>query len=209
MEIKKQIRYLNDMKMVLYDQKWAKTAANFPLYYMYRGLNRKNGLRCDITLIPPRLLGKEFVKTKGHEHTNQYGEVYKVLQGKAIYLIQKWKKNKIDDVYAVKAKKNDVVVIPPFYGHITINPAKKALKEANWVAEKCQNVYNLFEKKQGGCYFYTKAGWIKNKNYGTIPKLRFKKPLNPVRKAKILKALESLKFSNGVKSLPRNLDFLK
>src|SRR3989344_1053086 len=92
-------RYLFDMKKVLCDKKWAKNAPNFELYYMYRGVEKKKGLRRDITVIPARLLGKEFVKTKGHEHSDDYGEIYSVLSGEAIYLLQKYQKNKIVDVY--------------------------------------------------------------------------------------------------------------
>ena len=206
---KPEIRYLEDLKMVLYDKKWAKNAPNFPVYYMYRGIKQKGDLRYDITVIPPRMLSQEFTKTKGHEHSNKYGEVYIILKGQAIYLIQKWKKNRVDDVYAVKARRGDIVVIPPYYGHITINPVKEELKEANWISKKCKNIYNLFEKKRGACYYYTKRGWAKNKNYKKIPKLRFEKPLNPVRKAKVLKAIEALKFSNEVKKIPKDLDFLK
>jgi len=185
---KPDVRCLNDMKAVLYDQAWAKKAPNFKLYYMYRGLKRKNGLRYDITVIPPRLLGKEFVKTKGHEHNKNYGELYIVLQGKAVYLLQKYQNNQVKDVYAVKAKKGEVVIIPPRYSHVTINPSKKeTLKEANWLDEKCRNIYDLFVKKQGACYYYTKQGWTKNKKYDRVPKLRFKRPL---------------------KKIPKNLDFL-
>ena len=186
---KPDIRFLYDMREVLYDQEWAKKASNLELYYMYRGIKTKNGLRYDITAIPPKMLGKEFVKTKGHDHSGKYGEVYTVLEGQAIYLIQKYKKNKIEDVYAVKAKKGESVMVPSYYGHITINPLKKKeLIEANWLCEKCKNIYNLFEKKQGACYYYLKSGWIKNKNYSSAPKLRFEKPL---------------------KKIPKNLTFLK
>jgi len=176
------------MKQVLYDKEWLKKAPNFPLYYMYRGIKRKGELRYDITVIPPRMLGKEFVKTKGHEHSENYGEIYIILSGKAIYLIQKYQKGEIKDVYAIRAKRSDIVVIPPKFGHITVNPGHHKLKEANWCNERCKNIYDLYEKKQGACYYYTKSGWIKNKNYGKIPKLRFKKPL---------------------KSMPQNLNFLK
>ncbi|MCD6500445.1 glucose-6-phosphate isomerase [bacterium] len=196
---KPDIRFLNDMKEVLFDGKWAKKASNFELYYMYRGIKKKNGLRYDITIIPPRMLGKEFVKTKGHEHLGKFGEIYIVLEGEAIYLMQKRENEKIKDVYVVRAKKGDIVVIPPFYGHVTINPSKKTLKMANWVAEKCKSSYDLFEKKRGACYFAIaqklkvknkklKIKWIKNKNYKNVPKLSFEKPL---------------------KRMPRNLDFLK
>lgn len=186
---KPDVRFLDDMKSVVFDKKWAKNAPNSELYYMYRGIKKKNGLRYDITVIPPRMLGKEFVKTKGHEHTGNYGEVYIILKGEAIYLIQKYKNNQIKDVFAVKAKKDNAVVIPSGYGHITINPSKRELVEANWLDKNCRNIYDLFIKKRGACYYYTKNGWIKNKNYKKIPKLRFEKPLK--------KLPQSLNFLHG------------
>ncbi|MDO8436360.1 MAG: glucose-6-phosphate isomerase family protein, partial [bacterium] len=164
------------------DKKWAKTAPNLELYYMQRGVKKKDGLRYDITVIPSKMLGKEFVKTKGHEHSENYGEIYTVLEGTALYLVQEYKDKKIKDVYAVKAKKGEAVIIPPGYGHVTINHAKKKLVEANWLDEKCKNVYDLFVKNEGACYFYTKNGWIKNKNYKFAPKLRFEKPLKKAPK---------------------------
>jgi len=184
-----EIRHLNDMKEVLCDQKWVKNAPNFELYYMYRGVKKKNGLRYDMTVIPPLMLGREFVKTKGHRHAGTDGEIYIVLKGQALYLLQKYIDDKIADVYAVRAKKGEVVVIPPYYGHITINPSKKeTLKEANWVSETCKNLYDSFVEKQGACYWFTERGWIKNAKYDKIPKLRFEKPLKKWQ-PKLLKQL--------------------
>ncbi|MCK4781774.1 hypothetical protein KAS79_02495 [Candidatus Parcubacteria bacterium] len=174
------------MKLVLYDQDWAKTAPNLELYYMHRGVRTKDNLRYDITIIPAMMLGTEFIKTKGHRH-QKYQELYTILEGKAIFLLQKINNNKIEDVYMVKARKNEIVIIPSLYDHITINPLKKELKLANWISSKCKSDYKFIEKKKGACYFYTKKGWIKNKNYKNIPKLRSEKPL---------------------KSIPKNLDFL-
>jgi len=179
---KPDIRYLNDMKEVLYDKKWAKTAPNLELYYMYRGVKKKKGLRYDITIIPPLMLGQEYVKTKGHEHKGNFSEIYIVLQGQAFYLVQKRKNNQVEDVYAVKAEKGQSVIIPSGYGHITINSSDKELVEANWLDESCKNIYDLFVKKQGACYYFTKRGWVKNKNYKKVPKLRFKKPLKSTPK---------------------------
>lgn len=185
---KPEIRYLYEMKDVIYDKEWLKRTPNLALYYIWRGVKKKKGLRYDITVLPARMLGEEFVKTKGHEHSNKYSELYIVLQGEAIYLLQKGEKERVVDVYAVKAKKGEMVIIPASYGHLTINPSRKDLKEANWISENCQNRYGLFEKMGGACYFYTKSGWIRNKNYKKVPKLRFEKPL---------------------KKIPKNLDFLK
>jgi len=202
---KPDIRHLYDMKEVIYDKEWLKTASNTELYYMYRSVKKKNGLVYDITVIPPRMLGQEFIKTKGHEHyQGTFQELYIVLKGQAIFLAQKQKRGKveedksssppfadareIEDVFAVQAKKGEVVIIPEHYGHVTINPSQEILEMANWVDEKCKGVYDLFEKMQGACYYYTQSGWLKNKNYKQVPELRFEKPL---------------------KSIPSNLNFLK
>ncbi len=189
-KIEPDIRYLYDLKSVVYDKEWLEKSENFELYYMYRGLKQKDDLRYDITVIPPKLLGKEFVKTKGHYHPQQFGELYIVLSGKAFYLMQKIdSKGLIQDVYAVEAKEKEYVVIPPQYGHITINHGQKTLKMANWVHQGFQSTYSLIEKNKGGAYYYLKNhGWIKNNNYKKIPPLRFEKAL---------------------KSMPKNLSFLK
>ncbi len=181
-KIKPAIRRLKDLKQVIYDKNWLNKARDFPVYYMYRGVKEENGLRYDITVIPPKMLGEEFTKTQGHHHRGKYGELYTILQGEAIYLMQRFENKKITDVFVVRAKKGESVVIPSGYAHITINPTRKVLKMANWISEKCQSVYGLIGKKRGACYFYTKKGWIKNKNYGNVPSLRFKKPLKTVPK---------------------------
>lgn len=85
MGIETEIRYLDDMKMVIYDKAWAKTAPNFEVYYMERELEEKDGLRYDITTIPPNMLGQEYVKTKGHYHIGRYQEIYIVLEGEGIF----------------------------------------------------------------------------------------------------------------------------
>jgi len=172
------VRRLYALKEVLYDQEWLKNAKNEHLYYMYRGVDRKDKLRYDITVILGKMLGKEFNKTKGHYHPNKYGELYIVLEGKAFYLMQKINnKEEIDDLYIVKAKKGDHVIVPPGYGHITINPEKEDLKMANWVYEEFDSIYKPIEEKKGAAYYYTTEGWIENKNYQKNIKIKFKKPL--------------------------------
>jgi len=185
---KPQIRYLKELKEVIFDQQWLKSARNFPVYYIYRGLKRKNGLRYDITVIPPRMLGKEFVRTKGNRNSKKFQELYIVLKGKAIFLMQKTKGKVIENIVAVEAKGGESVIFPPKYAAIIINPSKKELKIANWVSVKNENIYEELERMKGAGYYYTKSGWTKNKNYAKVPQLRFKKPL---------------------KSLPSDLSFLK
>lgn len=183
------IRYLYDIKKVLYDKAWLKTAPNTELYYMYRGVKKKGELRYDITVIPPKMLGNEFTRTKGNRNCKNFPELYTVLSGEAIFLMQKALRSKgTEDVIAVKAKKGESVVVPVKYNIVTINPAKKILKVGNWVSKNNHNLYRDVEIMNGPAYFYTKQGWRKNKNFSKVPKLRFEKPLKPA---------------------PKNLDFLK
>ena len=192
MKIKKSkkldIRLLSGMRQVFYDKNWLKKQKDFEVYRVFRGIKEKDNLTYDITVIPPKMLGKEFIRTKGNLNSKGFQELYNVLEGEAILLMQRGEKNKIKDVFAVRAKKGDYVIIPPYYYVITINPLKKTLRIGNWVSRKTKNIYEILERMKGACYFYTKSGWIKNKNYKIVPKLRFKKSL---------------------KEMPKNLDFLK
>ena len=172
------IRYLYDIKDVLFDKKWLKTAKNLELYYMYRGVKARGDLRYDITVIPPQMLGKEFTRTKGNKNWKNFPELYMVLGGQAIFLMQKaLQKKTTKDVVVVKAKKGESVIVPAKYNIVTINPSKSILKAGNWVSNKNNNIYGDIEIMKGPAYFYTKLGWIKNKNYSKVPKLRFEKSL--------------------------------
>ena len=179
-----EVRRLDDMREVLYNKNFAKNSPNVDVYFMYRKVKHENGLNHNITITPAQMLGLEFAKTKGHVHIGNFKEIYTVIDGQAIYLMQKGDSEKIDDVYAVKAEEGESVIIPEGYGHITINPSKtETLKTGDWTSENCKNDYSLFEKMQGACYYFIlqpgsgQAEWIKNENYKSIPELRFEEPL--------------------------------
>jgi glucose-6-phosphate isomerase len=178
------IRRLYDMSDVVYDKSWLAGAENVDLYYMYRDLYLsrsdrdrllEQGLRYDITIIPPRMLGSEYVKTAGHYHplvpggSMTYPEIYEVLEGEALYLLQK---QDLSDVVAVNASVGDKVLIPPDYGHVTINRSNKILKMANFVARDFSSIYEPYREKGGGAYFFTKGGWVKNDRYREAAELR-------------------------------------
>ena len=167
------IRKVGDMKEVLYDKKWFESAEDFDAYYMYRGVEEKNGLRYDITEMPFEMFGKEYPKTKGHYHPGEYGEIYQVLEGKAIYLLQD---RELKDIVAIETHPGEVAIIPPGYGHVTINPGPEKLKMANWVSPEFDSDYEPILEKKGAAYFYTEEGWIKNEEYGEIPEIRKEEP---------------------------------
>src|SRR3989304_871257 len=94
-------RTIRDMEKVLKDKIIINDDS---LYYMYRDVRERvdeekikaNKLRYDLTVILPRMIGREFNKTYGHYHPASYPEVYEVISGRALYLLQKHDKN--DDV---------------------------------------------------------------------------------------------------------------
>lgn len=192
-KIKPTIRRLFDMKDVIYDREWLSRADNIELYYMYRELSlskkdalmmKEHNLRYDITVIPPRMLGCEFVKTAGHYHPavpgtdTTFPEIYEVLNGEAQYLMQKSEDDKIKDVILIKAGEGDKVIIPPNYGHLTINASNRVLKMANWVARSFESLYAPIKEKRGGAYFILENGIVKNPCYIEVPEIRILKPSN-------------------------------
>lgn len=191
--VKPGVRRLFDMKDVIYDRKWLSNAENSELYYMYRELSlskkdaaamKEHGLRYDITVIPPRMLGNEFVKTAGHYHPLVPGtritfpEIYEVLGGEATYILQKPDNEGINDVILVKADAGDKVIIPPGYGHLTINTSNKVLKMANWVARDFESIYQPIKEKGGGAYFILDKGMVKNPRYEHVPEIKHGRPAN-------------------------------
>jgi len=178
------IRRLYDMSDVIYDKNWLAGTENVELYYMYRDLYlsrsdqetlQEQGLRYDITIIPPRMLGVEYIKTAGHYHPLvpggkvTYPEIYEVLEGEALYLLQK---QNLSDVVAVSAFAGDKILIPPDYGHITINRSNNTLKMANFVASDFSSLYEPYKELGGGAYFLTKDGWVKNERCSDAAELR-------------------------------------
>ena len=188
------IRTIEQMRPVIHDTEWLKSAnPDTPLYYMYRdtclpedkGTIEANNLRYDITAIPPYMLGKEYLKTAGHYHpfvpgqTATYPEIYEVLEGKALFFIQKVNGNKVYDARVVRANPGDKFLIPPGFAHITVNEENTTLIIANWVARDFSSVYGPLHEFGGCAYFFTHEGIIKNPKYiHTEGALKENKPLD-------------------------------
>jgi glucose-6-phosphate isomerase len=216
------------MKEVVFDKNFLLSmeieSMDLELYYMYRDVSKddederkinEKGLRYDITIIPPRKLGLEFIKTAGHYHPFlrdtkiTYPELYEVLEGEAHYILQKKEEEgggeKITDVVVVKAKKGDKVLIPPNYGHVTINPSEETLKMANFVANDFSSIYEPMRRKGGAAYFELTTGeFVKNENYEEVPSIRFLKPLN-IEEVGLRKEAEMYEI---IKERPESLEFL-
>ena len=219
MEIKPEIRHLKEMENVVYDKDFAKKNPALELYSIYRGIGQENGIRYDETIIPGQMLSQEFTRTKGNRNSNNFGELYIVLEGEAIFLMQKTvtlildRKKTIQDrivkdVLAIKAQKGDYIIVPSDYAIIIINASKKELKTGNWVSQKNENIYKELEKMGGMCYFAI----AKNSNLKTqISKPQLKSQNSRIKwvKNSNYKIVPSLRFEKPLKQKPKNLDFLK
>lgn len=188
-EVPPAVRKFEEIKVVLLDKN-----AKGPeiLYYMYRDVHRKTDkdllrekkLRYDITVIPPAKIGKEPVKTSGHYHPQipgsnlSYPEVYEVLYGNPHYLLQKSVPpyDRVEEVILIEAEEGDKVIMPPNYGHITINPGNIPVVMTNFVSSEFTSFYKPYEEFEGGAYFEIleneKIKFIPNKKYKNLPEIK-------------------------------------
>ncbi|MBD3209752.1 glucose-6-phosphate isomerase [Candidatus Micrarchaeota archaeon] len=162
------VRTAKDLEKTLYENK---IEQDYDVYYMFRNVYTSEDLRFDITLIPAGELGLEKPKTFGHFHPKSesgkaYPEVYQVLKGDALFLLQKNLPGGRVDVVMVDAKEGDVVLIPPEYGHVSINKGEEDLVLANLVYDKFSSLYEDHGKNRGAAYYYLKDGeLVQNSNY--------------------------------------------
>lgn len=181
------VRRLEDMREVLADR-----TATGPgdLYFMYRDvclpaqrpLLEALSLRFDLTVIRPGKVGEEYVKTAGHYHPPvpgaglSYPEVYQVVHGTAHYLLQRVEGEEVVDAVFIEAYPGDIAVVPPRYGHVTINPTSEVLVMANWVERNFSSVYEPLRARHGAAYYeIEKDGqgvFIRNPHYREVAPLR-------------------------------------
>jgi len=195
--VEPEVRWIEELRDVACDMGWMENVPNIEVYYMYRDLYltlehkdtiAEHQLRYDITVIPPLKMGLEYVKTLGHYHPHitpgspyTYPELYEVLEGEAHYLLQRPANGRLDciaDALIVRARKGDKVVVPPNYGHVTINPSEKPLKMANWVCRSFKSVYEPYKLLHGGVYYELVRGkFVPNRWYADQPDIRVRSPI--------------------------------
>ncbi len=195
LKVEPAIRKAGDMKEVIYQ--YHPDMAGTNLYYMYRDIAYENDranlkkykLRYDITIMSPLLLGRELNKTKGHYHPKlvgkevTYPEVYEVIYGQAWYLIQRPAEDDssvIEENYLVKVSQGEKIVVPPGFGHVTINPSlKQPLVMSNWVSRAFESEYEDYLKHSGASYYLLEDDQeVRNESYNEVPSLERIKPVD-------------------------------
>jgi glucose-6-phosphate isomerase len=149
-------------------------------------------LRYDISVFRACHFGREFMKTSGHYHPLlpdsevSWPEVYEILDGTALYVLQKVDnidlgpdEVTVEDVIIVEGNPGDKVIMPPNYGHVTINRLETPLVMSNWVSSRFASVYGKVEESRGFAYYLLHGDgsprWVRNPLYT--------RPLPPLRRA--------------------------
>ena len=170
-KVQRTVRIVRDMKETLMDKEVATKYSNKHLYYMYREVYKNNDIRFDITHITPSELGAEYAKTHGHYHQRSpdgldYPEVYQIIKGTAVFVLQKRLTSGMVHVIIVDAQEGDPVLLPPGYGHVTVNKSNDELILSNLVYDKFESNYDDYKDNQGAaCYILNNGIVEKNQNY--------------------------------------------
>ena len=222
------IRTIDQMQEVLLDKQVSQPQE---LYYMFRDMHRLSDksvleeykLRFDVTAIKPDCLNREFMKTAGHYHPQDFGELYEVLSGRCFCLLQRpdeQDKKIIQEAVLIEAQAGEKILIPPKFGHILINPGPGYLITANWVSSCFSSEYELYKKAQGAAYFVIKAqegqsqvspylgiaAEIKKNSY--FSKLADVSFLRPAKQIEKFGLKQDVPMYNIINSNPGLLDFL-
>lgn len=159
-------------------------------------LFRRYDIRYDITAIQPGTINGEFKKTSGHYHgyiaggAHPYPEVYEVIRGEILFVLQKSpnfdKKEElvIEDLKIIHAKEGQAVIIPPYYGHGSINPLDEVSMFSNLAVVSCPLHYEPVQQKHGLAVYVLKDGDSfhinPNENYRNLPPCQIAEPVeNP------------------------------
>jgi glucose-6-phosphate isomerase len=167
-------------------------------YDVYRGiyqpedrdLFRNYKFQYDITVVMGGLVNGECKKTSGHFHgynpqrSHTYPEVYEVIYGNALYVLQKaedfeadFQNMEIQDVILVNVDAGETIIIPPDYGHCSINIGNGPMIFSNLAYEPCPIHYDAIRFHHGMSYYIFNENenvTIKrNKNYSELPEPKF------------------------------------
>lgn len=180
-------RELDALRPVLLD---AEAEGPDVIYWMYRNagmpedaaLYEAHKLRYDLSAFRAVTLGPEFMKTSGHYHPMIPGkrfafpEVYEILHGEALYVMQKVddysaspEEVVVEDVIMCTVAAGQKVVMPPGYGHVTVNTGDEPLLMSNWVSSSFSSFYGTVEDARGFSWYVVTDGgqpsYLENRSY--------------------------------------------
>jgi len=181
-----QIRRLKELEPVLYDRRCCRHPyLEMPVYEIYRDccndearrLLFEHNLRYDLTVMPPLLLGEEYVKTMGHHHlpngsASPHPEVFEVLEGEARFILQEERLGKLVKVILLTVKEGEKIVVPGDRGHVMINASSRRLVTGNLLSLDCNQTYDQYIKRRGAAFYVLNSGIVENARYSQLPEVQ-------------------------------------
>lgn len=169
-----------------------------PFYDVYRNIHyaedeavlAKDKYCYDITAVMPGQINGECKKTSGHYHafnadrTYCHPEIYEVVKGTAIYILQRAKnfennpaELEIEDLIIARVEAGQTIIIPPNYGHCSINGGDGAMLFSNLAYAASYNHYKPVEHYVGMAYYVMRENghlrFVKNPHYANLPEPKF------------------------------------
>jgi glucose-6-phosphate isomerase len=168
------------------------------VYDVYRGMRYPDdkammdsrGVKYDMTILMDGLLNGECKKTSGHyhnynpEHTFTYPEVYEVVKGTVLYVLQRAdnfdgapEDLKICDIILAVVKEGQTIIIPPNYGHCAYNIGSGPGIFGAFAYVPCTVSYDPVKYYHGMGYYIKKEGEktkvVPNLCYNNLPAPKF------------------------------------
>lgn len=171
-------RELASLKSVLKDPS---SSGPDPVYWVFNDVGNEKW--ANLTIITPGSFNGEYPKTFGHYHpTGVPDETYHLIGGEGILVMQKkhfengsWIPEMVDEVYLIKTKPGEEIVITPEFGHSWSNTGVEPLiSYDNWRSGHQPSDYEPIEKLQGMAYYLVEKNGeveaVPNPNYRDLPK---------------------------------------
>lgn len=173
----------------------------------------KHNFMFDLTIINAGKVGEEYIKTVGHYHGHtapgglSFPEVYEVISGKIEYLLQSEPdQNEEVDVIWVVARAGDKIVMPPGWGHVSMNTGEDLAIETDLQVRDNPNDsdYSLFCQKVGGAYLRSENKHWPNPKY----KIRSFRRVRPKEKPEWSLTKGKTLYQSFIEN-PKKFDWLK
>ena len=138
-----------------------------------------------VTILQAGVINGECIKNSGHFHIAAEGhrypntEVYEILFGKAVFLLQKSRNFMkhdeeiiLDDCKMVFLSQGEKIIVPPFYAHCAVNVGEGPMVFGN-LAAPCELDYSPITAHHGFFTYVMKAAgelkFINNTHYKQVP----------------------------------------
>ncbi|MBI3485386.1 hypothetical protein HY025_00415 [Candidatus Daviesbacteria bacterium] len=162
-----------------------------PVYWVFPEISDPSATPQDdkawanMTVIVPGRYGNEYPKTFGHYHGTNVNETYHLVEGEGVLVMQKRilkddniVEDQVEEVYLIKAKPGDEILITPEWGHSWSNVGKLPLISFDdWRSGHKPSDYEIIKNMQGMAYYLVdENGEVKavaNPKYENLPEAKW------------------------------------